>query len=67
MRNHKGTKRANGAEETRKGRDYVPEGRGFYAPVTPSGGTRPVPKTESGIGGSPLTLKSSNKETGSGA
>jgi hypothetical protein len=47
MTNDEGERRARDVEETRKGKDRVPEGRGFYAPATPSGGTRPAPRTPS--------------------
>jgi hypothetical protein len=47
MTNYEGERRAGGVEDTRKGKDRVPEGRGFYAPATPSGGTRPVPRDSS--------------------
>ena len=47
MTNDEGERRAGDVEETRKGKDRVPEGRGFYAPATPSGGTRPPPRTTS--------------------
>jgi hypothetical protein len=50
MTNHEVEKSAGGIEETRKGKDRVPEGQGFYAPATPSGGTRPSPRTEQGDG-----------------
>jgi hypothetical protein len=33
---------AGGVKDTRMGKDRVPEGRGFYALATPSGGTRPA-------------------------
>ncbi len=55
MTNHEGENRAGGIEETRKGKDRVPEGQGFYAPATPSGGIRPVPRTEQGGGLKPST------------
>ncbi len=67
MTNHEVENRAGGVEETRKGKDRVPEGLGFYAPATPSGGSRPAPKTDSGSGVSPSTPKPSNKESGPGA
>ena len=51
MTNDEGERRAGDVEETQKGKDRVPEGRGFYAPATPSGGTRPPPRTTS-----PLTV-----------
>ena len=51
MTNDEGERRDGGVEEPRKGKDRVPEGRGFYAPATPSGGTRPPPRTTS-----PLTV-----------
>jgi hypothetical protein len=47
MTNDEGERRAGGVEETHKGKDRVPEGRGFYVPATPSGGTRPDPRTTS--------------------
>ncbi len=37
MTNDAGERRA-GVEETRKGKDRVPEGRGFYAPAAPQWG-----------------------------
>jgi hypothetical protein len=57
MTNHEVENRAGGVEETRKGKDRVPEGQGFYAPATPSGGTRPAPKTEPGSGVNPSIPK----------
>lgn len=47
MTEHEVENRAGSVEETRKGKDRVPEGQGFYAPATPSGGTRPAPRTDS--------------------
>jgi hypothetical protein len=48
-------------EGTRKGKDRVPEGRGFYAPATPSGGTRPAPRTTS-----PRTVTTESPGVGEG-
>jgi hypothetical protein len=66
MTEHEVENRAGGVEETRKGKDRVPEGQGFYAPATPSGGTRPAPRTDSGGAVNPSTPTQAGSEGPSG-
>jgi hypothetical protein len=66
MTNHEVENGASGIEETRKGKDRVPEGQGFYAPATPSGGSRPAPRTEPGSAVNPSTPAPAGSESPSG-
>ena len=66
MTNHEVENRDGGVAETRKGKDRVPEGQGFYAPTKPSGGTRPAPRTEPGGAVNPSTPTPAGSESPSG-